>query len=301
MMALSKCKFDKSLVIGCSIACFVATGECPNEPGTLPYSTSNTLHLTVHCPAKRPQLQIISDHGRRATDFGSVCVGRTLIRPITVQNISSAPIQLASSLLDPLGPFLLLNALRALPPGSSHTILMGFSPTSEQLHHEMFRLRGGSTCLPLTLAGRGVKPTLRVSVSDQLFDMGAVLTGEYLERAFRLENTSCLPVDFSVKLESNSLVRYADSQHLPSFVQPEGEWTIGLEACRLPNVHTFVPGAHSSLVGVQNFNGQSVFDCVPQHGCIPGGESLDVVVTFAPDHTCDNYSDKVRILLFNQV
>ena len=36
--------------------------------------------------------------------------------------------QMTSSLLDPEGPFTMLNALRMLPPDASHTILICFSP-----------------------------------------------------------------------------------------------------------------------------------------------------------------------------
>ena len=54
------------------------------------------------------------------------------------------------------------------------------------------------------------------------------------------------------------------------------------------------------LTGVQNNNGQQVFDCVPANGVIPPGSHVDIVVTFAPDHPSDFYSDGVRIDLFGQ-
>ena len=58
-----------------AIPCFIASGES-NEPGTLPYSTHNTLYLKVHCPAVKPQLVIVSNCGRSVVDFGQVSVGR---------------------------------------------------------------------------------------------------------------------------------------------------------------------------------------------------------------------------------
>jgi len=36
--------------------------------------------------------------------------------------------KLTSSLLDTSGPFLMLNALRVLPPDGTHTILISFTP-----------------------------------------------------------------------------------------------------------------------------------------------------------------------------
>ena len=54
------------------------------------------------------------------------------------------------------------------------------------------------------------------------------------------------------------------------------------------------------FTGAQNNNGQQVFDCVPANGVIPPGSHVDIVVTFAPDHPSDFYSDGVRIDLFGQ-
>lgn len=55
------------------------------------------------------------------------------------------------------------------------------------------------------------------------------------------------------------------------------------------------------LSGTQNNNGQNVFDLVPAEGRVPPGSSIDLTVTFAPDHPSDHYSDGVRIELFGKV
>ena len=39
---------------------------------------------------------------------------------------------------------------------------------------------------------------------------------------------------------------------------------------------------------------------MPANGVIPPGSAIDIVVTFAPDHPSDFYSDGVRIDLFGQ-
>lgn len=57
----------------------------------------------------------------------------------------------------------------------------------------------------------------------------------------------------------------------------------------------------NSLSGTQNNNGQNVFDLVPAEGRVPPGSSIDLTVTFAPDHPSDQYSDGVRIELFGKV
>ena len=48
----------------------------------------NTLYLEVHCPMVRPELVVLSDNGRTTTDFGDVSIGQSVIKSITVQNIS---------------------------------------------------------------------------------------------------------------------------------------------------------------------------------------------------------------------
>lgn len=52
--------------------------------------------------------------------------------------------------------------------------------------------------------------------------------------------------------------------------------------------------------GTQNFNGLQVFDCVPAEGTIRSGDSVEVTVTFAPDHDSDFFSDGCRIELFGE-
>ena len=52
--------------------------------------------------------------------------------------------------------------------------------------------------------------------------------------------------------------------------------------------------------GTQNNNGQQVFDCVPANGIIPKAGTVEITVTFAPDHPSDYYADGVRIDLFGQ-
>ena len=56
-----------------------------------------------------------------------------------------------------------------------------------------------------------------------------------------------------------------------------------------------------STTGVQNNNGQNVFDLVPGDGKIDPGGSVEITVTFAPDHASDHYSDGVKVELFGKV
>lgn len=207
------------------IPCFVASGACrisiDSKPSAgLPYSPANTLYLEVHCPTVRPELAVISNHGRHETSFGDVSVGKNVMRTVTLQNISDRRLHLRSSVLNPEGPFLLLNALRPMEPGSSHTLILSFTPSAQHVYHEVLELHTGRSRLSLVIKGRGVQPSVNVDVENGgEFDLGAVIAGEYIERAFFIENTSSLDIDFAVRLESVSLRRFQGAQKIPAFVE----------------------------------------------------------------------------------
>lgn len=56
-----------------------------------------------------------------------------------------------------------------------------------------------------------------------------------------------------------------------------------------------------SRAGSQNLNGLSVFSAVPAEGSVAPGRSLDIAVTFRPDHPSVNYSDRLTVELANKV
>lgn len=86
-----------------------------------------TLYLHVTAPAISPSL-ILAEGVADTIDFGSVGTGDFVNKIIKIQNITSSPLKLTSSLLDPCGPFQLRNALRDLRPEESHDLLLRFSP-----------------------------------------------------------------------------------------------------------------------------------------------------------------------------
>lgn len=53
--------------------------------------------------------------------------------------------------------------------------------------------------------------------------------------------------------------------------------------------------------GTQNYSGLSVFTVVPVEGSIAPGQSVDIRVCFQPDHSSENYRDRLIIKLVNQV
>lgn len=264
-----------------TIPCYVASGKCGN-PGELPYSVHNTLYLEVHCPVVKPTLVVISDNGKSTLDYGEVSLGQNIIKSVTIQNISNKTVELTSSILNTGGPFLMLNALRVLPPDGTHTILISYTPEKGEVFHEVLEIKTGHTSLHITLTGKGVSPMIQINMpmQDGVLDMGAVLAGEYLERTFKLMNSSSLSIDYCIKMDSLSLERHNIAQAVPAFIQANKTTKLS--------------------VGTQNNNGQNVFDLVPAEGRVPPGSSIDLTVTFAPDHPSDHYSDGVRIELFGK-
>lgn len=95
--------------------------------------------------------------------------------------------QLSSSALDTTGPFLVLNAFRMLPPDATHTMLVSFTPAAGRVFQEVLNINTTMASLHLTLVGKGVSPIVSLTaVENGLFDMGAVLAGEYVEKTFKV-------------------------------------------------------------------------------------------------------------------
>lgn len=48
------------------------------------------------------------------------------------------------------------------------------------------RILAPTSTLHITLAGKGVSPMINLSVKDGMYDMGAVIAGEYREETFKV-------------------------------------------------------------------------------------------------------------------
>nr|XP_015192719.1 PREDICTED: cilia- and flagella-associated protein 74 isoform X1 [Lepisosteus oculatus]XP_015192720.1 PREDICTED: cilia- and flagella-associated protein 74 isoform X1 [Lepisosteus oculatus] len=262
-----------------TVPCFVASGETTDgkNPEHLQYSPHNTLYLELHCPIVRPPLVVVSDNGRTSVNFNEVATGQKVVRRVTIQNISQDSLDLSSSLLDPNGPFLLLNALRHLEPGAMHTLLISFSPAQGKKYYETLQIQTKKMTLRLNLCGIGLQPTINCSVEGGLISFGYVLEKESATQMFKLHNTSSLLVHYSLKLESLSNFTH---EGLPPFLAS------GLQS--------------QAPVGTQNYSGLSVFSVSPIEGAISPGKSQDITVTFQPDHESLYYSDRLKVELMNK-
>ncbi|XP_060737594.1 cilia- and flagella-associated protein 74 [Tachysurus vachellii] len=263
------------------IPCFVSNGDITpqKESGEPLYSPYNTLYLELHCPAVRPMLMIVSDNGETTINFNQVAVGQKVLKKVTIQNICSEFVQLKSSLLDLNGPFAVLNAMRGVKPGATHTLLVAFTPAFAKKYREILEVSCSKMTLEFTLCGEGIESLVNCNHEGRIMDFGYVLEKQITNQVFTLQNASALLVQFSVLLDSLSISKHKDTRLLPDFLSTY-----------------YTP---CTTLGTQNYSGQSVFSVSPPEGTIAPGETQDITVTFQPDHESLHYRDVLHVQLMN--
>ncbi|TKC42926.1 hypothetical protein EI555_019455, partial [Monodon monoceros] len=269
-------KFDKFVV-----PCVVASGDTKDRKGTEPLSFSphNTVYLELWCPAVAPSIVVTSDKGKTIADFGDIAVGQRGIKKVSIQNISPEHLDLEYSVLNPNGPFVLLNPIRKLVSGETQVLKLSFSPRESVLAQEMLEVITKRGTLSLALVGTGVASVTTCSIEGGVLNMGYVIAGESTSAGFKLQNNSPLPIKFSMQLDSLS-TRSGGEHRLPQFLAS--------------------PAQRTEVVGTQNYNGQSVFSVVPVEGVMEPGRAQDFTVTFSPDHESLYFSDRLQVVLFEK-
>ncbi|KAK3565900.1 hypothetical protein QTP86_020311 [Hemibagrus guttatus] len=263
------------------IPCFVSNGDITQQKETEEplYSPYNTVYLELYCPAVRPMLMVISDKGETTINFNQVAVGQKVLKKVTVQNICSEFVQLKTSLLDLNGPFTVLNAMRGVKPGATHTLLLAFTPALAKKYREILEVSCSKMTLEFTLCGEGIEPLVTCTHKGRIMDFGYVLEKQITSQVLTLQNSSALLVHFRVVLDSLSLPKHKDTRLLPAFLSTY-----------------YTP---CTTLGTQNHSGQSVFTVSPPEGIIAPGNTQDITVTFQPDHESLHYRDVLHVQLMN--
>ncbi|XP_073937675.1 cilia- and flagella-associated protein 74 [Castor canadensis] len=269
--------FDKFVV-----PCVVASGDVKDRKALEPlnFSPHNTLYLELWCPTVAPAIVVTSGKGKTVFDFGDIAVGHRGIKKVTLQNISSEDLAMEFSVLNPNGPFVLLNPSPKLRSGETYNLVLSFSPQESILAQETLDIITKRGSLTLTFMGTGVASMITCSIEGDVLNMGYVLARESLSSSFKLQNDSSLPIKFWVKLESLSSSRVEARQQLPKFLDSSAQRT--------------------EVVGTQNHNGQSVFSVTPVEGLMFPGKAQDFTVTFSPDHESLYFSDQLQVVLFEK-
>ena len=107
-----------------------------------------------------------------------------------------------ASALNPSGPLKIQNALPAVSPGATHTLLLTFTPNQDLLFQENLGINTLSSTLHLALKGCGFRPLVPLSVEDGLFDMKAVLVEVFVVQPFLIVFCSPLAVNYTIRLDS---------------------------------------------------------------------------------------------------
>ncbi|XP_060140144.1 cilia- and flagella-associated protein 74 isoform X1 [Globicephala melas] len=269
-------KFDKFVV-----PCVVASGDTKDRKGTEPlsFSAHSTVYLELWCPAVAPSIVVTSDKGKTIADFGDIAVGQRGIKKVSIQNISPERLDLEYSVLNPNGPFVLLNPIGKLVSGETQVLELSFSPRESVLAREMLEVITKRGTLSLALVGTGVASMTTCSIEGGVLNMGYVIAGESTSAGFKLQNDSPLPIKFSMQLDSLS-TGSGDEHRLPQFLAS--------------------PAQRTEVVGTQNYSGQSVFSVVPVEGVMEPGRAQDFTVTFSPDHESLYFSDRLQVVLFEK-
>ncbi|KAI5101538.1 cilia- and flagella-associated protein 74 isoform X1 [Silurus meridionalis] len=264
------------------IPCFVSDGDGTHQKETKQslYSPYNTLYLELHCPAVRPMLMVISEHhGETTINFNQVAIGQKVLKKVTVQNIGSEFVMLKSSLLDINGPFALLNAMRGVKPGGTHTLLLAFTPALGKKYREILDVSCSQMTLEFTLYGEGIVPLVTCTHKGRILDFGYVLEKQSTSQVVTFQNSCVLHLQFRVLLDSLRLSKHKDTRLLPAFLSKYS--------------------TQCTTVGTQNYSGQSVFVVSPTEGTIAPDETQDITVTFKPDHEGLHYRDALQVQLMN--
>uniref|UniRef100_G3VNF3 Cilia and flagella associated protein 74 n=1 Tax=Sarcophilus harrisii TaxID=9305 RepID=G3VNF3_SARHA len=244
------------------IPCVVASGDIKEKKETelMYFSPYNILYLELYCPSVNPSVIVASDDGKTLFNFGDIA--------------------LQFSLLNPYGPFILLCPCRGLQPNESQDIVVSFSPRESNTFLENLEIISKKGTLTLRMLGKGVASTITCSIEGDVLNMGYVIAGESATTTFKLQNSSTLPIKYSIVLDSLSLMRNKEQLQMPGFIGNKERKT--------------------NIIGTQNYNGHCVFSVSPTDGIMEAGKIQDFTLTFSPDHESLYYSDRMQVVLFNK-
>jgi len=235
----------------------------------------------VHCPCVKPSVVVISDKGKSLVDFGCVATGQKVSKTISVQNISNQEIKLSSTVLNPMGPFSLVNALRALPPDGIHNLIMAFNPLQSDEYYEVYKVGCEASMATLKLKGYGVSPSITISAENGILDVGNALVGDTISTTLKIKNLSDLSLDVAMTLGSLLPSKHGRTQQFP---------------CdrRSPNGNRPI-SSQEFLIGCSNVNGVIPFDCQPVKSIIKPGDVEEFNISFTPDHPSEFFADELCI------
>ncbi|CAG5086583.1 Oidioi.mRNA.OKI2018_I69.PAR.g11268.t1.cds [Oikopleura dioica] len=253
------------------VPCFItpgSTSELTLSSDQCRYENCLWVHVRVR--RLRPWIVVKNFNGKPAVDFGSAPIGETEKRTLLVENISDQTVEMKSSLLDPHGPFQLLNPLGELEPGETHFLLLTFSPIRDKPYHEVLQVHQTQedcehvATLDISMTGTGLRPTCSLIhngitlPSDPTINMGIVQPNQEAKTTITIRNTSEFPIKFRISLDSDN------DQFLAN-----------------------------------NRSGRVLFNCAPSFGILSMADEIKLNISFTPDHM-GVFKDVLNLRLFGR-
>ncbi|KAF2893015.1 hypothetical protein ILUMI_13155 [Ignelater luminosus] len=144
------------------------------------------LFFTALCRVVRPSF--VSNLNTQHIDFGSVTVGMTARKVLSIQNIQYEPIKPTVTILSPTGFFTCPSPRNiVLPPQHLLQLPLKFTPLEEKQVIEYFEIKAGSTICPLIVSGEGHSCNITIN-PDFLVCRLEASTGDFADCTIEINN-----------------------------------------------------------------------------------------------------------------
>lgn len=159
----------------------------------LPDGQTKKTYIQVRTVVVNKVLRVDQD----VVDFGDIAVSCRKLVEVKVFNDDSQTLAISMDPLPPFGGFSVLNALRNIEPGGSHTVVVEFEPVNQQYFEEKLTIRSQNSAVSVKLMGRGMRPEVALNPEDGLLFMANSIPGDTHEKTFTLKNISSFAYDFN--------------------------------------------------------------------------------------------------------
>ena len=165
---------------------------------TLPFSyTLGLQHFSADIPLAGTGVNLINISITPASvNFGSVTVGQTLDKTITITNQSSSTGNLTGTVGSLSAPFSIVSGGGAinLTPGQSQSVVVRFSPTTTGAANQNLSITHNATNqnspMNVLLSGTGTASAISISVSPTSVNFGNVDVGQTFDKTITITNQS---------------------------------------------------------------------------------------------------------------
>ncbi|XP_031353716.1 cilia- and flagella-associated protein 74-like [Photinus pyralis] len=168
---------------------------------TISYSSSQfvrspeKLYFVADCQATRPSF--VHNLSSQQIDFGTVLIGTSSRKIISLHNISDQWIRPTATHVSPTGCFSLPNLDVSLPPERILKLPLTFRPDRTKKMIEYFEIRAGDTVWPLVVGGEGANASFTIAPEFRVCRLEAA-HGGFSDCSIEVNNTSPAPLALTI-------------------------------------------------------------------------------------------------------